>query len=133
MFPDNNIPVSSEQDYQITEGKRSGDLANTIFLSNYLIESTPKLVYKHTPSYAKPEKVTIVSSNVVSDLKAFIYGDSFAQAEYWGAPFSQSCSEVRILHNSNNFQVLLDNLGESDVVIEECVQRVPTTLGRVFF
>ena len=133
MFPDKNIPVATEQGYQITKGSRSGDLANTIFLSKYLVESTPNLVYEHTPSYTKPDKVTIVNSNVVSDLKVFIYGDSFAQAEYWGAPFSQSASEVRILHNKNDFQVLLDNLGESDVVIEECVQRVPSTLGRVYF
>lgn len=66
-------------------------------------------------------------------LTVFIYGDSFAQSNYWSKAFAQSASETRILHNSKNFQVLLDNIGDSDVVIEECFQRVPTTLGRVYF
>ncbi len=126
-----NINIVTE--FELTSGKRSGDLASTLFLSKYLIEKTPVPVYEHKPTYTKVGPVTKVTSNANPNLKVFIYGDSFAQSGYWGACFAQSACETRILHNSNNFQVLLDNLGECDIVIEECVQRVPTTLGRVIF
>ncbi len=131
MLPEKNINVVTE--FDLTSSKRSGDLATTLFLSKYLVEDTPVPVYEHTPTYRGYGPTVRVTSNVNSDLKVFIYGDSFAQADYWGAAFAQSACETRILHNANNFQVLLDNLGDCDVVVEECVQRVPTTLGRVMF
>ncbi len=130
LLPDKSFNIVT--DFDLTSGKRSGDLASTLFLSKYLIEKTPVPVYQYKPTYKNDEKITKVTSAVESDLKVFIYGDSFAQSEYWGASFAQSASEIRILHNSNYFQALLDNLGDCDIVIEECVQRVPTTLGRVF-
>ncbi len=130
MLPEKDINVVTE--FDLKTSKRSGDLATTLFLSKYLVEETPVPIYQYTPTYKKVGPVTHVTSAVNSDLKVFIYGDSFAQADYWGAAFAQSASEIRILHNKNYFQMLLDNLGDCDVVVEECVQRVPTTLGRVF-
>ena len=131
LLPDKQIPIV--RDFTLSTGKRSGDLATTLFLSDYLIETTPVPQYTYKPTYKGVSPITYVTSKTDSDLKVFIYGDSFAQSDYWGRSFAQSACETRILHNSKNFQVLLDNLGDCDVVIEECVQRVPTTLGRVFF
>ena len=131
MFENKLVPVAS--DFTLTTKQSSGDLAKTIFLSDYLKEPTPVPVYKYKHTVTNSGGVSVVTSSVESDIKIFIYGDSFAQANYWGAPFSQTSSETRILHNSKGFQKLLDNLGESDIVIEECVQRVPSSLGRVFF
>ena len=131
LLPAKNINIV--KDFELTKTTTSGDLASTIFLSKYLKEETPIPVYKHTPAYVGVGPITKVTSDVNSDLKVFIYGDSFAQAHYWGASFVQSACETRIMHNSNTFQTLLDNLGDSDVVLEECVQRVPTTLGRAEF
>lgn len=131
LLPEKNVNVVN--DFELRTVKTSGDLATTIFLSEYLKEDSPVPVYEYTPTYVGEEKFIKVTSAVNSDLKVFIYGDSFAQSGYWGAPFVQSACEVRIMHNSNNFQVLLDSLGDCDVVVEECVQRVPTSLGRVIF
>lgn len=131
LLPEKQIRVA--HDFTFSTEKYSGDLATTLFLTDYLTENTPVLTYEYTPTKTSVSPITYVTSNVNSDLKVFIYGDSFAQSKYWGTPFAQSASEIRILHNSNNFQILLDNLGDCDVVVEECAQRVPTTLGRVFF
>lgn len=131
LLPNKNINIVKE--FELSTRESSGDLASTLFLSKYLVEKTPVPVYNYRPTYQALGPITQVTSSVTSDLKVFIYGDSFAQAGYWGACFAQSACETRIMHNSNNFQVLLDNLVDSDIVIEECVQRVPTTLGRVIF
>ncbi len=127
MFPDKNVPVCTE--FGLGTSTRSGDLATTIYLSEYLTEKTPSLKYEYKPTYSRKAPINFVKSSVPSDIKIFIYGDSFSLSDYWGAAFAQTSSETRILHNKNSFQVLLNNLGESDVVIEECVQRAPTTLG----
>ena len=131
LLPEKNFNIV--KDFEWRTSKHSGDLASTLFLSNYLTESLPVPKYQYTATYKKVGSITKVTSKANSDLKVFIYGDSFAQSGYWGPAFAQSTCETRILHNGKNFQVLLDNLGDCDVVIEECVQRVPTTLGRVIF
>lgn len=128
LLPDNNILIA--ESYETTTYKYSGDLAGTLFLSNYLSETSPQLNFSYKPTFSNENGVTLINSSTPSDLKVFIYGDSFAQATYWSASFAQSAKEVRILHNKNTFKKLLDNIGDSDIVIEECVQRVPTTLGK---
>ena len=126
MFEGSNLPICTE--FETGTFTRSGDLAGTIYLSDYLTESAPYLIYSHTPTVLKDG--TIIS-DVDNDLKLFIYGDSFAQSDYWSVPFAQSFSRINIMHNRNDFPALLEKVGDADIVIEECVQRVPTTLGRI--
>ncbi len=74
LFPNKNIPVCTE--FGIDYYERSGDLATTLYLSNYLKEQTPSLIYEHTPSYVGYGAGVLVTSNVQSDIKVFLYGDS---------------------------------------------------------
>ncbi len=132
LLPNKNITIA--QDFELSSYVNSGDLAGTLFLTEYLKESCPSI--KHTYSYttqAVDENFNEYISNTPSELKVFIYGDSFAQAHYWASHFAQSSSQTRILHNKNNFATLLKYVGDSNVVIEECVQRVPSTLAKCEF
>ena len=129
MFPKKNITIA--ENYETTTYKTSGDLARTLFLTEYLTEQSPKISHNIEYTYEQiDETFGQYVSNTLSELKVFIYGDSFAQANYWASHFAQSASQVRILHNKNDFKTLLKYVGDSDVVIEECVQRTPKTLAK---
>ena len=126
LFPNANIPYA--KNYQIGKGECSGDLAGMIYLSKHLKEQTFIFDYEYKPTYESIDNYVKVSSAVQSDLKILIYGDSFVQMNYWGPCFSQSATETRIMHRRSGFGAVLQNVGESNVVIEECVQRSLSSL-----
>ena len=80
LLPDKDIPIV--RDFTLSTSQRSGDLATTLFLSDYLIENTPVPQYTYKPTYKSVSPITYVTSGTDSDLKVFIYGDSFAQSGY---------------------------------------------------
>ncbi len=128
MYPDAVIPVADT--FETTTYTYSGDLAGTLFLTDYLKETCPQLIYDNTTTYSTLDNLlTVVDSTTTSDINIFIYGDSFSTATYWGECFAQSASQVKFLHNANGFEKLTQYIADSDVIIEECVQRVPTKLA----
>ncbi len=101
-------------------------------LGNKLPETTAAISYNdkiEINTTTVDEILTVANSNTNSNLKVFIYGDSFSQYKYWAECFLRSANEVRFLHNRNNFTTLKSYLGNCNVVVEECVARVVTTLG----
>lgn len=133
LAPKLNKPVTIAETSGIAYEKyASADLASTIFLTDKLTENSPYVTFEnnYTVTYdVKDEILTTAYSDCGKDLKLFIYGDSFSQARFWGDYFAQSASEINFLHNRNSFETLLKYVGDCDAVIEECVQRVPTTLA----
>lgn len=128
-----DFPEVSDDDYTIGKQKyATADLATTLTLAHTLTENADSVVYNSSvdSNYTLiDDKLLLATSNTESDLKVFIYGDSFSNERFWGECFLRSANEVRFLHNRNGFETLLGYLDDCDVVIEECVGRVLTTLG----
>lgn len=133
LAPKLNKEVSIAQPNGVAYEKyNSADLATTLFLTDKLTENSPYMTFEdtvHITYEVQDEILTKATSSSGKDLKLFIYGDSFSQARFWAEYFGQSASEINFLHNRNNFETLLKYVGDCDAVIEECVQRVPTTLA----
>lgn len=130
---DKDFPVVDDGDYTIqTEKYENADLATVLTLTRKLTENAHSVKYNApiTATYQTvDERLTVAKSDTDSDLKVFLYGDSFSDKRFWGECFLRSANEVRFLHNRNDFATLLGYAGDCDVVIEECVARVLTTLG----
>ena len=128
-----SFPTVGDNDYTVgSEVYATADLATVLTLTSKLPETASCIRYNNNINITTEildEILVLSKSDTQSDLKTFIYGDSFSNSRFWGECFLRSANEVRFLHNRNTFETLLNYLGDSDVVIEESVARALTTLG----